>query len=44
MVLVGWYTRGRTARQWRLLARLSGHFLDVVEGLPTLKLFGRPEA
>ena len=24
--------------------RLGGHFLDVVEGLPTLKLFGRARA
>ena len=31
-------------RQWRLLARLSGHFLDVVAGLPTLKVFGRAKA
>jgi len=41
MVLVGWATRERMDRQWRLLARLSGHFLDVVAGLPTLKVFGR---
>jgi ATP-binding cassette subfamily C protein CydD len=40
-VLVGLHTRARTERQWRLLARLGGHFLDVVEGLPTLKVFGR---
>jgi ATP-binding cassette, subfamily C, bacterial CydD len=40
-VLVGLHTRARTQRQWRLLARLGGHFLDVVEGLPTLKVFGR---
>src|SRR4029077_21114824 len=37
-------TRVWTQRQWQLLARLGGHFLDVVEGLPTLKLFGRAEA
>ena len=43
-VLVGLQTRARTERQWRLLARLGGHFLDVVEGLPTLKLFGRADA
>jgi ATP-binding cassette, subfamily C, bacterial CydD len=43
-VLVGLQTRARTERQWQLLARLGGHFLDVVEGLPTLKLFGRAEA
>jgi ATP-binding cassette subfamily C protein CydD len=43
-VLIGLQTRARTERQWRLLARLGGHFLDVVEGLPTLKLFGRERA
>jgi len=26
--LVGMHTRARTQRQWRLLARLGGHFLD----------------
>src|SRR5580692_6080972 len=40
-ILVGLHTKTVTQRQWRLLARLGGHFLDVVEGLPTLKLFGR---
>jgi ATP-binding cassette subfamily C protein CydD len=40
-VLVGLHSRARTQRQWQLLARLGGHFLDVVEGLPTLKVFGR---
>ena len=40
-VLVGWHTKTQTRRQWRLLAQLGGHFLDVVEGLPTLKVFGR---
>jgi ATP-binding cassette subfamily C protein CydD len=40
-VLVGWQTSARTQRQWLLLARLGGHFLDVVEGLATLKVFGR---
>jgi ATP-binding cassette, subfamily C, bacterial CydD len=42
-ILVGLHTKATTQRQWRLLARLGGHFLDVVEGLPTLKLFGRGE-
>ena len=41
MVLVGSYTRRETDRQWRALSLLSGHFLDVVAGLPTLKAFGR---
>ncbi len=44
MVLIGWATQARMDRQWRLLSRLSGHFLDVVEGLPTLKVFGRAKA
>ncbi|MFC5719809.1 thiol reductant ABC exporter subunit CydD [Streptomyces gamaensis] len=44
MVLIGWATQSRTDRQWRLLTRLSGHFLDVVAGLPTLKVFGRAKA
>ena len=42
--LVGAYTARRTARQWRVLAVLSHHFLDVVRGLPTLKVFGRAKA
>lgn len=44
MVLVGLHTRRRMDRQWRALERLSGHFLDVVAGLPTLKVFGRAKA
>jgi ATP-binding cassette, subfamily C, bacterial CydD len=43
-ILVGASARTRMQRQWRLLAWLGGHFLDVVEGLPTLKLFGRAKA
>jgi ATP-binding cassette subfamily C protein CydD len=39
--LVGLHTKAQTRRQWQLLAQLSGHFLDVVQGLPTLKAFGR---
>ncbi|MFG3304790.1 thiol reductant ABC exporter subunit CydD [Streptomyces wuyuanensis] len=44
MVLIGWATEARMNRQWTLLSRLSGHFLDVVAGLPTLKVFGRAKA
>ncbi|MER5801861.1 thiol reductant ABC exporter subunit CydD [Streptomyces mirabilis] len=44
MALIGWATRSQMDRQWRLLSRLSGHFLDVVAGLPTLKVFGRAKA
>ncbi|MEU7092007.1 thiol reductant ABC exporter subunit CydD [Kitasatospora aureofaciens] len=41
MVLIGMATRSRMDRQWNTLARLSHHFLDVVAGLPTLKVFNR---
>lgn len=44
MALIGMHTQARTARQWKLLSRLGGHFLDVVEGLPTLALFRRAKA
>ncbi|MEU8239523.1 thiol reductant ABC exporter subunit CydD [Actinoplanes missouriensis] len=44
MALVGMHTEAQNRRQFRLLARLSHHFLDVVAGLPTLKLFGRAKA
>ncbi|EPH40432.1 thiol reductant ABC exporter subunit CydD [Streptomyces aurantiacus] len=44
MMLIGWATQARMDRQWQLLSRLSGHFLDVVAGLPTLKVFGRAKA
>lgn len=41
MVLVGWASQARVDRQWRWLSVLGNHFLDVVEGLPTLKAFNR---
>jgi ATP-binding cassette, subfamily C, bacterial CydCD len=44
MALVGATTRDRTAARLRSLQRLAGHFLDVVAGLPTLKVFGRAKA
>jgi ATP-binding cassette subfamily C protein CydCD len=44
MALVGGATRERMDRQLFTLQRLAGHFLDVVAGLPTLKVFGRAKA
>ena len=44
MALVGATTRERMDRQFHLLERLGGHFLNVVAGLPTLKIFGRAKA
>ncbi len=44
MILIGRMTESRMERQWRTLGVLSGHFLDVVAGLPTLAVFGRAKA
>jgi thiol reductant ABC exporter CydD subunit len=44
MGLVGASTRDRTELQLRTLQQLAGHFLDVVSGLTTLKVFGRAKA
>jgi thiol reductant ABC exporter CydD subunit len=44
MALVGATTRERMDQQFNTLERLAGHFLDVVAGLPTLKVFGRAKA
>lgn len=41
--LIGASTRDATQRRWGALADLSGHFLDVVRGLPTLVAYGRGE-
>ncbi|MCC9310102.1 thiol reductant ABC exporter subunit CydD [Kitasatospora sp. RB6PN24] len=43
-ILVGLSTKDATERQWALLRRLGGHFLDVVQGMPTLRAFGRARA
>lgn len=44
MILIGLYTKRRVDRQWRTLSLLSGHFLDLISGLPTLKVFGRAKS
>jgi thiol reductant ABC exporter CydD subunit len=44
MALIGMATRARSDRQLATLQVLSGHFLDVVSGLATLKIFGRSKA
>lgn len=41
MILIGLYTKGQVERQWHTLAAVSTHVLDLIEGLPTLKIFGR---
>lgn len=42
--LVGLATRDRAESQWRAMAALSGHFIDLMRGLPTLVAFRRAEA
>jgi ATP-binding cassette, subfamily C, bacterial CydD len=44
MWLIGRYTEERTRERWLALRLLSGHFLDVVRGLPTLRMLNRSRA
>lgn len=41
MVFVGYRAEATNQRQWEKLLQLGTHFLDVLQGLTTLKLFGR---
>ena len=41
MVLIGSLASAQSRQQWTQLSRLSAHFLDVLQGLTTLKIFGR---
>ncbi|QKJ18694.1 thiol reductant ABC exporter subunit CydD [Microbacterium hominis] len=41
MVLIGLVTRSVQQRQWQTLQRLAARFADTVNGLSTLKVFGR---
>ncbi len=41
MILIGRAAKKASAKQWETLSRMSGNFLDVLQGLTTLKLFAR---
>lgn len=41
MLLVGGYAEEHMQRQWTALSRMGAHFLDSLQGLPTLKVYGR---
>jgi ATP-binding cassette subfamily C protein CydD len=41
MILIGRTAEAVNKRQWETLSRLSAHFLDVLQGLTVLKIFGR---
>jgi ATP-binding cassette subfamily C protein CydD len=40
MILIGRGSEKLNQRQWSRLARMAGHLLDLVQGLPDLKIFG----
>src|SRR5215207_3195307 len=44
MFLVGSHAEEHTKRQWSALSQMSARFLDVLQGLPTLKAFGQGTA
>ena len=44
MWLIGSAAQERTRRQWVTLSRLAARFLDALQGLPTLRAFGRAAA
>ena len=39
MILIGQGVEAVNQRQWKQLARMGAHFLDVIQGITTLKLF-----
>lgn len=41
MILIGKLADYFNKRQWKSLQKMSGHFLDVLKGLSTLRLFGK---
>jgi len=41
MILIGIQANAMTKKRFQVLSLLSAHFLDVLQGLTTLKLFGR---
>lgn len=43
LMLIGTAADAQAKRQWQQLSLMSAHFLDVLQGLPTLKMFGRAQ-
>ena len=41
MILIGKQAEKMNQEQWERMSLLSGHFLDVLKGITTLKVFGR---
>ncbi|HVU67713.1 MAG TPA: thiol reductant ABC exporter subunit CydD [Ktedonobacteraceae bacterium] len=43
LILIGVQAEKQSQRQWKALLHMSAHFLDVVQGLATLKALGRSQ-
>jgi ATP-binding cassette, subfamily C, bacterial CydCD len=43
MVLIGNLADSMTQKQWQTMSRMNAYFLDVIQGLTTLKIFGRSQ-
>ena len=43
MALIGMWAGAISKKQWKTLSLLSAHFLDVLQGLTTLKIFNRSQ-
>ena len=41
MILIGYKTKKLNEKQWKKLNILSSHFIDMLQGLSTLKIFGK---
>ncbi len=44
MVLIGQNTKEQVARRFNVQYRLANHFSDLIQGLPTLQVFGRAKS
>lgn len=44
MMLIGPLAESKAQQQWQAMSRMGSHFLDVLRGLATLKMFGRSES
>lgn len=43
MVLIGHATRLKSNKQWKALSRMTAYFLDVIQGILTIKILGNAE-
>lgn len=44
MILIGELAKSATQKQWKTLSSMSAFLLDVIEGLPTIKILNRSKA